>query len=83
VRTYYSAGVIGVVRGKQKAELAVKDFEQAQSSTDRHEGWRYFLEKTELEAGMDPAEATRVRQANLELRESKETQKDDRPLPRE
>jgi hypothetical protein len=63
--------VIAVVRGKQKAETTLKTFQEAQNSSDHHEGWRYFLEKTELTAGTDPAEATKQRQADLELRESK------------
>jgi hypothetical protein len=71
VRTYRSAGVITVVRGKQKAEAAMKAFQESQSSSDLHEGWRYFIEKTELKAGTDPAEATHHRQVELELRETK------------
>ena len=71
VRTYRSAGVIAVIRGKQNAELQLKKFEDAQDSSDRHEGWRYFIEKTELKAGTDPAEANQHRQAELEGRESK------------
>jgi hypothetical protein len=63
-----------VVRNKQNAELALKKLETCQSSADRHEGWRYFLEKTDMKAGTDPAEATDVRQAKLELRESKALQ---------
>ncbi len=70
VRTYRSAGVVAVVRGKQKAELALKQFEDQRSSSDHHEGWRYFIEKTEIAAGTDPNEATHRRQAALELRES-------------
>ena len=82
VRTYRSAGVVKVVSGKQKAESALKTFEASQQSSDHHEGWRYFLEKTDLKAGTDPAEATQLRQADLELRESKapqETQIPTRP----
>jgi|SRR5579871_1312519 len=71
VRTYRSAGVVAVVSGKRKAEMTLKEFEQSQSSPDRHEGWRFFFEKTDLPAGTDPAEATRLRQAELEKRESK------------
>lgn len=71
VRTYRSAGVVEVVRGKQNAELALKKLEAAQGSTDQHEGWRYFIEKTEMKAGTDPEEATDLRQAELETRESK------------
>jgi hypothetical protein len=74
VRTYESAGVVEVVKGRQNAESALKNFESGQSSADRHEGWRYFLEKTTLKAGTDPAEATVLRQAELESRESKATQ---------
>ena len=71
VRTYRSAGVVAVIRGKQNAELQLKRFEESQDSADRHEGWRYFIEKTDLKAGTDPAEATQHRQAELEGRESK------------
>jgi len=74
VRTYRSAGVVAVVRGKQRAESTVKEYQQSQSSSDHHEGWRYFFEKTDMAAGMDPTEATDLRQADLELRESKEPQ---------
>lgn len=71
IRTYRSDGVIAVVRGKQNAELELKAFEDSQDSADRHHGWRYFIEKTELKAGTDPAEATQHRQAELEGRELK------------
>ena len=74
VRTYESAGVVEVVKGRQNAESTLKNFENEQSSADRHEGWRYFLEKSTLKAGTDPAEATELRQAELESRESKATQ---------
>ncbi|HKH99128.1 MAG TPA: hypothetical protein VJ999_08470 [Candidatus Sulfotelmatobacter sp.] len=71
MRTYRSAGVVEVVRGKQNAEAALKRLEAGQGSTDQHEGWRYFIEKTEMKAGTDPEEATDLRQADLENRESK------------
>ncbi|HKV81783.1 MAG TPA: hypothetical protein VJP02_26785 [Candidatus Sulfotelmatobacter sp.] len=71
VRTYRSAGVIAVVRGKQKAESTLKAYQESQSSVDHHEGWRYFFEKTSVAPGTDPAEATKLRQDELELRESK------------
>lgn len=71
IRTYRSAGVVAVVRGKQSAESELKKLEDSQDSSDRHEGWRYFIEKTDLNAGTDPAEATQHRQAELEGRESK------------
>ena len=71
IRTYQSAGVLAVVRGRHKAESELKKFEDSQHSSDRHEGWRYFIEKTELKAGTDPIEATQRRQAELEGRESR------------
>jgi hypothetical protein len=71
IRTYRSAGVIAVVSGRHNAESELKNFEGAQDSADRHEGWRYFIEKTNLKAGTDPAEATQRRQAELDGRESK------------
>ena len=74
VRTYESAGVVEVVKGRQNAESTLKNFESEQSSADRHEGWRYFLEKSTLKAGTDPAEATELRQAELESRETKAAQ---------
>ena len=70
IRTYESGGVMAVIRGKESAEVILKQFEQSQSSDDRHTGWRYFLEKTDLKAGMDPVEATNLRQSRLEMRES-------------
>jgi hypothetical protein len=66
--------VIGVFQGKRRAESALKEFQDSQSPADHHEGWRYFFEKTELAAGTDPAEATHLRQADLESREAKESQ---------
>jgi hypothetical protein len=76
VRTYRSDGVVEVVRGKQNAESTQKKFEDSQGATDRHEGWRYFIEKTDLKAGTDPAEATHRRQSALEVRESKALQQE-------
>lgn len=71
VRTYQSAGVVEVIKGKQNAEAAIKKYEEAQGSSDRHEGWRYFLEKTEMKPGTDPTEATHRRQTELDNRETK------------
>lgn len=79
IRTYRSAGVLAVVRGKQNAEFELKKFEDAQDSSDRHEGWRYFIEKTSLTAGTDPTEATQRRQADLEVRESKALREENLP----
>jgi hypothetical protein len=76
VRTYRSAGVVEVVRGKQTAESEVKKLEGIQDPSDRHEGWRYFIEKTDQKAGTDPTEATHRRQEALEVRESKAAQED-------
>ena len=66
--TYEFGGVVLVVKGKENAEVRVKHFETGQSSEDRHAGWRYFVEKSDLKAGMDPAEATNLRQMKLEIR---------------
>lgn len=73
-RTYQSAGVLVVVRGKETADSELKRLEECQDSSDRHEGWRYFIEKTNLKAGTDPTEATQHRLAELEARESKAMQ---------
>jgi hypothetical protein len=75
IRTYRSAGVVEVVKGRQNAETALTKFRTCQSSADYHEGWRYFFEKTGLKAGMDPAQATALRQADLESRESNQDKK--------
>lgn len=71
VRTYRSDGVLAVVHGRHNAESELKKFETFQDSYDQHEGWRYFVEKTDLKAGTDPIMATQQRQAELERRESK------------
>ena len=63
--------MVAVIKGKPSAESELKNFENYQDSSDRHEGWRYFIEKTSLKAGTDPAEATQRRQAELDGRESK------------
>jgi hypothetical protein len=81
VRTYESAGVVEVIKGKQNAESTVKQFEDGQASEDRHAGWRYFLEKTEIKPGTSPAEATHLRQEELELREAKVMQEEPVPAP--
>jgi len=56
--------------------------EQGQGSEDRHDGWRYFFEKTDLKPGTDPDKATHLRQADLETRESKAQQDVDAPIER-
>lgn len=60
-----------MVKGQHNAELELKKLKDLQDSSDRHAGWRYFLEKTDLKPGTDPIEATLQRQAELEKRESK------------
>jgi hypothetical protein len=77
VRTYESGGVMIVIKGRTTAESALSQFERSQTSEDRHAGWRYFLEKTDLRAGMNPAEATTLRQMRLEVRESEAQQLSD------
>jgi hypothetical protein len=71
VRTYQSAGIVQVIRGLSNAETALKRFQEGQSSHEHQEGWRYVFERTDLKPGMDPTEATRLRQQELETRESK------------
>jgi hypothetical protein len=80
VRTYESGGVAAVVKGKQTAETTAKQYENSQSMEERQAGWRYFCEKTELKPGTSPEQATRLRQAELETRETKALQ-DERFLP--
>jgi len=72
--------VVAVVSGRHNAESELKKFEYSQDSSDRHEGWRYLIDKTNLKAGTDPAEATRHRQAELEARESKAMKEIKTPL---
>ncbi|PYX09196.1 MAG: hypothetical protein DMG88_07855 [Acidobacteria bacterium] len=74
VQTYESGGVVEVVKSRQNAETTMKELQDCQSSEHRQEGWRYFFERTTLEPGTDPAEATQRRQMDLEVRESKAVQ---------
>ena len=74
IRTYRSAGVVEVVKGKQVAESTVQQLEVCQDSADRHEGWRYLIDKSDLRPGTNPAEATLLRQKELDTRESKAMQ---------
>lgn len=71
IRTYVSAGVVQVIRGQQNATRAVAKFEESQTSNDHHDGWRYFLEETQLTPGMDAEEATRQRWLEFDAREAK------------
>jgi len=70
VRTFRSAGVISVLKGKVNAESEMKTLQTFQLSQDWLEGWRYFVERSCQKAGSDAAEATHARQAELESRES-------------
>jgi hypothetical protein len=74
IRTYVSGGVVQVIRGQQNAARAVAQFEGSQTSDDRHDGWRYFLEETQLTPGMDPEQATRQRWLEFDAREAKAMQ---------
>ena len=74
VRTYQSAGIVQVIKGLHNAETTVKKFQDSQRPQDHCEGWRYIFERTGLKAGMNPAEATRLRQQELDMRESKAIQ---------
>jgi hypothetical protein len=81
VRTYESGGVVQVVRGKNSAETTVKQYEDSQSSEDRHAGWRYFPEKTEIKPGTSAVDATHRRQSDLESRERKAQEDIDAAAP--
>ncbi|HET9406094.1 MAG TPA: hypothetical protein VFO39_02550 [Candidatus Sulfotelmatobacter sp.] len=74
VRTYRSAGIVEVVKGKQLAESTLQKLEACQESSDHHQGWRYFIERTDQKPGIDPVEATQRRQQELEVRETKAMQ---------
>ena len=69
-KTYMPGGVMAVVKGTESAQRTLNDFEWGQSQEDRSSGWRYFLEETDLQPGIDPAKATRLRQLRLDLYES-------------
>jgi len=61
---------VAVVKAHAAAEHLLRDYEFGQSDQDRHNGWRYFLEETDLAPGMNADEATKLRQVRLEHRES-------------
>src|SRR5437899_9203390 len=69
-RTYESGGVMAVLKAHTAAEHLMRDYEFGQSEEDRYNGWRYFLEETDLAPGMNADEATKLRQGRLERRES-------------
>jgi hypothetical protein len=70
-RTYVSGGVVAVVKGRVNGQRALNDFEWSQSQEDRSAGWRYFLEESDLQPGIDPEKATKLRQLRLDLQESR------------
>ena len=61
---------MAVLQAHTAAENLMRDYEFGQSEEDRHNGWRYFLEETDLAPGMNADEATKLRQVRLERRES-------------
>ena len=69
-RTYQSGGVVAVIKGIDVAQRTLDDFGWSQSEENRRAGWRYFLEATDLRPGMDPEEATKLRQVRFDLQES-------------
>lgn len=71
-KTYISGGVVAVVKDVEGAHRALNDFEWCQSQEDRSSGWRYFLEESDLQPGTDPEQATRLRQLQFDLQESRE-----------
>jgi len=62
-QTYDRGSVVAVIRKRSSAETAITQIRDLQESSEWIEGWRYFLEKTDLIPGMDPQEATRAREA--------------------
>jgi len=68
-RTYEGGGVAAVVKGRDTAEATLKQIERCQDSADHDAGWRYFLEKSDLKPGMDPQEATNLRQARFDMQD--------------
>jgi hypothetical protein len=69
-KTYISGGVVAVVKGTESAQKTLNDYEWCQSQEDRSSGWRYFMEETDLQPGIDPSKATKLRQLRLDLQES-------------
>jgi hypothetical protein len=69
-KTYVSGGVMAVVKGTESGQRTLHDFEWCQSQEDRSAGWRYFLEETDLQPGIDPDKATKLRQLRLDVQDS-------------
>jgi hypothetical protein len=49
---------MAVIKGTEAAEKPLHDFDWFQSDDSRGAGWRYFLEATDLQSGMDPEKAS-------------------------
>jgi hypothetical protein len=81
-RTYQSGGVVMIVSGKAAADSELKRLEDCQDSSHRQDGWRYFIQETDLQAGTDPIDANQHRQAELESRESKALHEDEAAIRR-
>ena len=73
INTYRSGGVISVISGRSAAEKILRDFESGQNDRDRHAGWRYFIEESDLVPGISAEKATKLRQAQLDRREAQAT----------
>lgn len=69
-RTYQPGRVVAVIKGIEVAQRTLNDYDWCQSEENRGAGWRYFLEETDLRPGMDPEEATKLRQVRFDLQES-------------
>lgn len=69
-RTYRSGGVVAVVKGQTAAEKMLLEFEHDLSEEERHAGWRFFIEATDVAAGTEADEATRIRQEQLDKEDS-------------
>jgi hypothetical protein len=72
-RTYHSGGVVAVVKGHAAAEKLLLDFDGSLGTQDRREGWRYFLEETDLAPGIEAEKATWIRQTRLDREDCKTT----------
>jgi len=44
---------VAVIEGIEAAQKTLNDSDWCQSPEDRKVGWRYFLEETDLQPGMD------------------------------
>jgi hypothetical protein len=68
-RTYASGGVMAVVKGPAAAEKLLREFQSGLGERDRHAGWSFFLEETDLIPVTEAEKATRIRQARLDRQE--------------